>query len=282
MTDEVQDLAIDAPTPDPVIEQENQPDESGTPETVTETDEQINERVQKEAQERAERKARGVQKRIDELTADKHAERKRAEELAAQNARLLAMLEGRKDAPQPQEAGEPQLEDYQDIASYIKARDAYVLKQASESAKRAAAELAEQERYTAYQRMQEQARMEAERAHMERVRKFAEKTPDYFDVIEDADVVLPISVGVYLKTLNEGPMLAYHFAKNPQLAQQFNSTPPEMHGVLIGQMLSTLKSSPSISQAPAPGKPVQSKPGSSSEPPSDPDKYWEWAQKHMR
>ena len=101
MNDDI-DLELEVATPEVVPMPEPDPQEqTAETDTVEETDEQKNERVQKESAARAEKRANSIQKRMDELTADKYAERKRADELAENNARLMAMIEENK-APQKQ------------------------------------------------------------------------------------------------------------------------------------------------------------------------------------
>lgn len=242
------------------------------------TDEQKNTEVQQEEVRKAERKARGVQKRLDELTADKYAERKRADDLAAQNARILALLEGQK-APAQSTDDAPQREQFADDFSFVRADAAYVAKQqALKMMQEAQAQQAQQ-----YQQMQrQQAERQATAAFIERQKAIEKQIPDFRETLEDADIAMPEQTLQMIRYLPDGPMVAYHIAKNPDLAAQFSAMPSQMHGYLLGQISSSLKSAPQVSKAPPPGKPVQTKPGSSNEPPSNPDEYAAWAAKHMR
>lgn len=248
---------------------------------VEETDEQKNERVQKEAQERSDKKARGIQKRMDELTADKYAERKRADDLAATNARILALLEGRNGASTKAESGEPNPEDYAgNDAGYWRAVAKY---EASEAAKAVVNQQLKESSEQAKRQTEEQKEQQVAKEFVAR-RKEAEKSiPDYKDVVSDWTPSVPQSVQNMLIRLEDGPLIAYHLAKNPQLEEQFNEQPDYMHGVLLGQLLSTIKSTTkTTTNAPSPGKPVASKAGTSSEPPSDPKLYRAWADKNLR
>ena len=280
MTDEVITTEVVQPS-EPIVEQTQEPVESDTTNEapqVEETDEQKNERVQQEAAVKAEKRARGVQKRMDELTADKYAERKRADALAEQNARILALLEQQK----PQQAvtsDAPQREQYADDFSFVRAEAAYVAKQEALQLIQQANKVQQEQ----YQRMQAEQAARQEAQQFAARLKEAEKTiPDYREVLEDADINLPPHVLSTIRQMNDGPLVAYHLAKNPDLAMQFSTTPPQMHGILLGQLSATLKTVPQVSKAPPPGKPVVAKPGSSNEPPSDPDQYQAWAAKHMR
>lgn len=261
-----------------IVEETN----NGEPEApeVEETDEQKNERVQKEAQERSEKKAKGIQKRMDELTADKYAERKRADDLAAMNAKLMAMIEGNQKPQAQASSGEPNPEDYEgNEAGYWRAVAKY---EAAEAAKAVVAERLKVSEEQAKRLSEEQKEQEVAKNFVAR-RKEAEKTiPDYKDVVGEWTPAVPQSVQNMLIRLEEGPLIAYHLAKNPQLEEQFNEQPEYMHGVLLGQLLSTIKAAAKTTTAPKPGTPVASKAGTSTEPPSDPKLYRAWADKNLR
>lgn len=270
----------------PADAEQTLPGEADTPEKVAgeappETDEQKNARVLEEARQKAERKARGVQKRIDELTADKHAERRRAEQLAQQNAEILAMLKGKQAMPAAPE-GEPTRDQFQDDVSFLDARARYFVRHETRAATEEARRVAEE----TFAKQQAQERQQAaQRSFLERQREAEKAYPDYSEVMDASDVVLPQLVLDKIRGLPEGPTVAYHIAKNPQLADRFKTADPSMHDFILGQISATVKpvnAPPPVSKAPAPGKPAASRPGTSSEPPSDPEAYFAWAQKNMR
>jgi hypothetical protein len=257
---------------------------TGAPENVEETDEQKNERVQREAAEatakRAEKQSRGVQKRIDELTADKHAERKRADELAEQNRRILALLEGKSGAPSGSAAssGEPVRDAYDSYDAYLRAVVKY---DAAQEAKRLFEESQKAQREAQAKFTQEQSAQTMQRTYAQREAAIAKTIPDYHDVIDDSDVQIPQGVLNTIMRMNDGPLIAYHLAKQPELAQQFWDQPQDMHGIILGQLSATLKATSKVSNAPAPGKPAKTTPAASNSPPSDPKQYFAWAEKHM-
>lgn len=247
-------------------------------EQAQETDEQKNERVQREAQDRAKRRQQGVQKRIDELTADKYAERAARERVE----RELAQLRQEREREAKQATGAPKREQFDSYEEFLRAEAVHAAKQ-----------VAAQEVAQARQQAEEQARQRSEservRSEADQFRKrqaeFIKATPDYMDVMEAAgDMELPEGVYKTLRVIPEGPAVAYALAKNPALMEQFQDAPADMHGVLIGKIVASLGSPAkgSISKAPPPGTPVRSRPGSSSEPPTNPDEYQVWAAKHMR
>jgi hypothetical protein len=243
---------------------------------VEETDEEKNERVQREAAEKAEKRTRGIQKRIDELTADKHAERKRADDLAQQNARILALLEEKRQ-PAKTDLSRDQFED----------EGSYVLALARQEAERIAEQkiqrmMAEQQQLTQRQ-MQEQEQAQVYKQFIEREEQAKKEIPDFTDTVQDWSPSLPPAVTDMILRLQDGPLIAYHLAKNPDLERQFNTQPEYMHGVILGQLIATIKGNKQTTKAPPVGKPVAStSSGNANEPPSDPEKYLEWAKKHMR
>jgi hypothetical protein len=278
MPDEVIDQTTTDQTVQPSETETKVTEKTGVTDTqvkVAETDEQKNERVQREATEKAEKRARGVQKRIDELTAEKHAERKRADEL---QATLLRMME-RGEKAQQADQGEPKQKEGE-------AWEEYVLRLAEYRAdKRVEARLAEFSKKNEEKTQQstaQQQQAEVERQYLTRQRETAKSIPDFMETMENADIEVPGYTYALIQRMADGPLIAYHLAKNQELTQQFFDSAPEMHGILLGQLSATLKASQKTSNAPAPGTPVKSKPGSSNEPPSDPEKYWDWAQKNMR
>jgi len=285
---EVPDVATDPATALPETGDESvKTGDAGAPENVEETDGQKNERVQREAAEasakRAEKQSRGVQKRIDELTADKHAERKRADELAQQNARILALLEGKSGATSgPAVDAAPQREQFASYEEYLRADARYV---AQQEAKTLFEQSSKAQREAADKVAAERAVIETRRSYASRQADIAKTIPDYFEVMEDANVSVPTTALNLIQKMPDGPLIAYHIAKQPDLAKQFwqYADDPAMHGVILGQLSATLKAAPSkSSNAPAPGKTVTTKPAASNGPPSDPDQYFAWAAKHMK
>lgn len=248
-----------------------------------ETDDQKNERVQREAAARQEKRARGVQKRMDELTREKYEERKRADELAAQNARLLeAVLKGQGGAAAGKAAqeGEPKPEQFDDYNDYVRAMARHEAKQVARSEVEATSRVTTEATQRA---AAEQAAVREAAVYAERARAAAKTLPDFEEVMEDASsITVPTSVLNMIRRMEDGPVIAYHMVKNPRLAEQFNTASPDMHGILLGQISATIKAPAKVSNAPPPGNRVSSKPASGSEPPTDPDQYMAWAAKHMR
>lgn len=255
---------------------------AATPEEV-ETDEQKNARAQAEEaerrQRREEKKNAGVQRRIDELTAEKYQLKG---ELEAVKRHLESVAnQGKKSEP---EDARPKREQFNDYEDYIRADATWVAEQKAQqiiNERLGQFEKSQTEKQSISQ--YETTRKETERAFLERVSVVKREYPDYQDVIDDWEPDLPKDVAEMLVELEEGPLLAYHIAKNPELESKLRNANPRTYGVLLGQTIASLKSSQKVSAAPSPGKPVSSsRAGSANEPPSDPEQYRAWANKHMR
>lgn len=287
MTTEDQQLAADNAT-----EQTTEVDllntgETVTPEEVVETDEDKERKALEQAAEaerkKDERAQKGIQKRIDELTADKYAERKRADELAAQNAKILALLEERKTQAQTPTA--PQRDQFDSYEDFLRAEARYEAKQEAEAAtKRAIEEFQTNQKQQQTVQTHENERRSVEQKFSIRVAEVKKTLPDYQEVIEDWEPNLPPAVVNMIVRLPEGPLISYHLAKNPALEAQFlNESDPDMQKVLLGKVLSSLKVPAKTSAAPAPGKPVQAKAASNDGGyTGDPEGYYAWANKNLR
>ncbi len=251
-----------------------------------ETDDQKNERVAREAAEAAQRKQekrrQSVDRRFAELTFEKKEAIRRSDELAAQNARLLeAVLAGKGGTAAVSTEGEPKPEQFTDYNDYVRALARFEAKQVakSETAESVKASTEAQQRQA-----QEQAIAREHATYAERARQAAKSLPDFAEVMEDASSVdIPPKVLGLIRKMPDGPTIAYHMVKNPQLAEQFfNTDDPEMHGILLGQISATIKGPAKVSNAPPPGKGIRATPSAGSAAPEDPDAYMAWRAKNLR
>jgi len=263
------------------VESEVKPPE-GEATTPEETDEEKNARIANEDAERTkrrdEKRQQSVQKRINELTAEKHAANAMAKQALEQNAKILAMLEGKQTPSQPQ--GEPTRDQFADYEDFVTARAEYRAEQKAQAIIEKFSREQEEKRGTTER---ETAAKTAERQFLER-RDAVEKTiPDFREVVEDWEPNLPNNVAELITKMVDGPLIAYHMAKNPELEKQFREQPTELHGILLGQLSASLKSPQKVTSAPAPGKPVAGKPSSvDGEFTGNPEDYYAWAQKQQK
>lgn len=271
-----------------VATEESQTDDASTSETVEETDEQRNARIAAEQAEknrqRAERRQQTINQRMSELTA-------RARAAEEQNATLATMLREaitRVGGPAPSkgdENAEPQRDAYESYEDYIVAR-------ATWKAQQDMARVMEHQTRQQHEEMQRRTAAESEaaavRAFTERVQKFRTATPDYDEVMSGDEVIVPNSVARMIRDSEDGPMLAYHLQKNPDMAATLHRMNPLQQAMSLGAISATLKASSTsnaATNAPAPGKPagaVSRSIGDANTPPDDYEAYVRWRAKHFK
>ena len=269
-------------TPEQVVDTPEVPTQeqevgTGTTETVAETDEQKNERAVQEREERARKRNDGIQRRFNELTAEKR-------QLMEQNARILSLLErqGQPQAPQAPKDAAPQREQFSDYESYVEARAAYAAEQ------KAAAKVSEFVR--AIQAQDHQARTAQQTSQFvtklqSDLVKVRQELPDYDDVVSNLDGIDAPPAMTQAILDSESPGRVFHvLGQNPDEARRIAALPPMAQIKAIAKIEAGLKpSTPQVSKAPAPGKPLGAKSGASAgDPPEDAESYMAWAAKHMR
>lgn len=279
MSDEVvvPDVVLDST---PIVE-ENTDAPSGTENIEAEPegqDGEKNETVVDVERQKSDKKISGIQKRLNELTRDKYAERQARETLEKQNRDLMELLKGGVK-PVAHSDGKPQQDQYTDFAEFVKADAVWSSTQAAK---------AHIEQYTKTQQEASQRQSIAQSesaaaaAYAQRAAATAKSVPDFDEVMAEADVDVPMPVLSMIRQLDNGPLVAYHMVKNPALAQKFITMHPSMHGVLLGQLSATLKGSAKVSNAPPPGAPAKQRASSSNEAPADTDEYMAWADKKYK
>lgn len=253
---------------------------AGTPTTETvETDEQKNARLAQTAETRSQRRRDTLNSRINELTAERYAEKARADALERRVGELTERFMQQGSAPAPTQGGEPRRDQFQDYETYLEARAEWraanlvrgVLQESSSRNAQATQANVAAQQIGAMQRNIKGSITEFVKAH-----------PDYHDVIESHDVDIPPPATLAIGTHKEAAAIMYHLGQNPDLAESLQTMSPVEQIATIGEIAASVRSSPRVSKAPAPGQPVGSKPGSSSEPPEDTAAYMAWAEKHMR
>lgn len=235
-----------------------------TPETVEETDEQRNARELAERKKRSERQYQGVKRRIDELTADKYAERQARERAEREAETLRSWIQQQQQAKQqsPNDGG-PRRDQFDDYESYIAAKAEWSAEQRANQAVEQLRTRMAQEQAQAAQFLQA---AQLAQAHQARVKEFAKANPAFAEVM-DSDVDVGTAARAIVE-MEDGPavMLALH--QNPEIAERLRASSPYMQGIILGQLSASLKSRPPVSKAPAPGTPVGSKPASTHKDPS--------------
>ena len=238
-TSDVPELPAETPeveTPEPE-KAEPEKDEEAEPQTEDSSDEPP-------------KKAKGVQKRIDELVRQREEYRTLFEQERQEKARLLEMVQ----TPQKRQevTGKPEISQFEDHDQYLEAlADWKVQARLAEEGNRRA----ELER----QRAAEQQQV----AFRERLAKAADKYDDFHSVVT-ADVRISEAVGDAIKDSEVGPDLMYFFGKNPDEARRISALNPVAATREIGRIEARIEeaSKPKpkpFSKAPEPVKPLGGK-----------------------
>ena len=220
---------------------------------------------QVESQEAEEKtvKRNSFQERISQKTR----EAKEAQARAAELQERLAQYEQQTPESQPR----PKLEDFDyDESRFNEALDTWQQSSLSNSVRRARLE---EQQYEA-QAAQQRTMALAQETFVERANDFELDHPDFKSVVANVPNSQVLTSAVLAS--EEGPALAYHFGKNPELAQQLSTMNPYMAMLEIGKISAKL-SSPAptkTTNAPAPSKPVGSQAAVSKDPDKmSPDEY---------
>ena len=211
------------------------------------------------------KKAKGVQKRIDELVRRENDERRRAEAAEARLDRALAALEKgvSKDAKQTIDEKDPEPQKPvkgDNPEAYDQALEEYIGARSSWTARReVAASLAEAEKKRVDEDFALQVKHTQE-SYRARVEKAKEKYADYTEVAESPDVQVSIAMASAIAHSEDGPEVAYFLGKNPTEAERISKLRPELQLLELGKIsakLSTPETPKPVSKAPQPGKPIK-------------------------
>jgi hypothetical protein len=171
-------------------------------------------------------------KEAEEFAADqyngKRLAEQRAEDLARENAELRAKLppDRKHESAMPEK---PQRQNFATDDEYLDAMIQFGVDQ----------RLAEQREKDAKEAA-EQARQKIMDAATSRMNRAMEIVPDYREVIEDADAIVPPAIANYMGKSEMIAELGYHFAKNPDVLVSLAKLPPDEQLVQIGKIESIL------------------------------------------
>lgn len=221
-------------------DQENQEQQPGESREQSESSEQP-----------PQQKKNGVQKRIDELTRKAYEAAREAKYWREQHASKQAEP-SLNDAP-----AKPVRTDFADDDAYLEALTDWKVEQ----------KVQRYSQQTQAERAHEaQARHDATRFDLYQQRVAESALPDYQKVVGESDVPAAPHVLESILDSEHGPALAYHLAKNPDVAQQLNDMTPlqaaRKIGLLEAQLAQpkTVTTSPekrTTSKAPEPITPVR-------------------------
>jgi len=247
------------------------------------------------------RRARGVQKRIDELTRRAAESDRRADMLLEANRELVARVtrgeqpanpQQRPQAPEQADA-RPREEDYPgDYRAFLRAEAQWEARQVTQQALQQ--ERDARERETQQQREQEQARQQLAQVETvltdfgKRVNEYAKQAPDYIEATHALDHIeigphnAPMVQTILLRPDNA--KILHHLSMNPGEAERISALPPVLQGAAIGEFAASINRAPRPSTAPAPGRAVSGMrpPNSGAPASSSMDDYAAWRSRQAR
>ena len=212
------------------------------PEGAEETEEPAAPETEAKPSENAPRKpAKGVQKRLDELTRARHEAEARAESERAEKLRLLAMLE-KQAAPAETQQTEPELirptrAQFGDEASYESALEEYISEKSARIASAKAEEVMRQKAEDERKAQEAQERESVRQTYASRVEKAKEKYADYAEVAESPNVSISANMAHAIVHSEEGPEVAYFLGKNPAEAERISKLSPALQLVELGKQI---------------------------------------------
>lgn len=224
------------------------------------------------------KKKSGIQKRVDKLNGRVTAAQQEAEywkSVALKNQGTAESKTEQVDKPKAQASSasdEPDPDDFETHAAYVKALASHTYKQEQKAAQ------AEEQKSKLMAEQQTKLQTYAERA-----KAFAEQNAEFAETLEAVDDVVVSGVVQELIVSSEnGPELAFELAKNRQEFERINALGPIAAAREIGRLEARIaKASASseetkpepkkLTKAPAPITPVGSKGGKSEKSLSDPD-----------
>lgn len=237
------------------------------------TDEQRASEAARTLNERAQRNRENAARRV----AEDRDNYRRLAEMAIQ-----ALQRGQQPAPTPQQPAAPTAPKREDFNSY----DDWVDAKAAWAAERRADEILSQRFQQAaeqYQRTaQEQQRTAVDNDHFTRMSHFAKSVPDFAEVTDREDVVVPPAASEAIKRMHDGPAIVYAIGQNPEIAQALHRMEPAEQMVYLGQLSAHLRSTTSrLSNAAPAGRTVGAKPSGGTALPDDTDAYMAAANKRF-
>lgn len=237
-----------------------------------------------ESAEDPERKKSSIQDRFSQLTQQRKEAEARAQE-AEQRVRdaeeRLKFYESQYQQEQEEDPF-PRLEDVEyDESAYQSKVAEWYQRQNARSAQQA---FMEQQR-TASELERQQAQKAARDVFKARADAFAAQYPDFYQTISNPSLQVNQTVARAALVSEHGPALAYHIAKNPDVAARLSSMSPELALMEIGRIEQKLTSpvAQKPSNAPPPAKPVGSRAAVQKDPDKmTPEEYVAYRQKQQR
>ncbi len=193
--------------------------------------------------------AKGVQKRLDELTAQRRDAVDREQRAVRESEFLrqqLLQAQQKPQEPQAPVAGstEPKLEDFSDYAEFTRASARWEARQEWAAIRAEEAQAASQH-----------AKAEQARTFQTRVSAFAATVPDFADTVLTPNAVISIPIAEACAAIEKGPEVLYYLGKNRDEAVRLYNLDPISAAIEVGRILASLPK-PRTTQAPPPIDPI--------------------------
>lgn len=228
-------------------------------------------------------KKKGFQERLGELTRkrreaerESEMERIKAEQLAEENARLKAQLEGSQPAKKEDpEAAKPPVEtDFEDYSDFLAAKARHEARQEIEAENR---RREERQKQSAQQEQSQKQHAE----FMQRCEAASELYEDFVEVAFSGDVPVNETMTEVIMGADNGPDIAYWLGSNPDEAKRISQLPPTLAAMEMGKIGAAVKrpEPKKTTNAPDPLEPVGS--GEGAEKPLSELSYDEYKRRRM-
>lgn len=208
-------------------------------------------------------------KRFDKITAQKYAEKARADALEAELKKL-------REAQPQNTAVAPNVEEFDNMEEWNTAMTRFVQEQVAAGVESKYREI-QQSTQTQSQQAAEQQELLAFR---QREAEFAAANPGYYDLAHNQALPVSEAMAAEIRGSDKGPQLLLHLAKNPQLAAQLAQLPGHQAAAELGRLELSLSAKPKPKSTKAPPPPVTNSGGSAdvSKDPSKmtPEEYRRW------
>lgn len=220
---------------------------------------------------------RGVQKRLDELTAQRAAAEQRAVEAdkraaeAIELANRLSREKSEKEAAIAAAEPRPTRDKFDDPDKYDAALIDWSARQTARSTEAQIEKRRAEERQADELRQQKQDQSTRQKEWGQKREKALQEMPDYAEVAERSDLVITTSMAEVILADDHGPKIAYHLGKNPEEASRIASLSPHQQAYEIGK-IAALVSRPvraEVSKAPPPIKPAGTRAGAVTKGPAE-------------
>ena len=210
-------------------------------------------------------------KRIGQLTGEKHALK---EDRDYWRDKALARPEEPKVVePAPEPLKLPELADFDhDTEKWAKALGEFTEKSIDQAKSAAVTEITQSTQDVTAKQTQESVATQRQERFSEKATEFSEDVDDYFEIISNPTLNISPTMTEVLMELDNGPAVAYHLGKNPEIAHRIAQKSSVAAAIELGKIESSLgkkSPSPTSSNAPEPPNPISGSRGKHTKDPAD-------------